>query len=643
MPFVIGTAGHIDHGKTALVKALTGQDTDRLKEEKERGISIDLGFAYLDLPDGTRAGVVDVPGHERFIRNMLAGAHGIDLVLFTVAADDGVMPQTEEHLDIVHLLGVRKAIFVVTKVDLAPEARLLDVEEEIRILASGSAFEHAAIVHCSSLTGQGLDDLRRAISRLLHGETPRRAAAYFRLPIDRVFTLQGHGLVVTGTALDGEVRVGDRVRCLPGDHAFRVRSLQVHNEAVERAEAGQRIALNLAGADAPSITRGYVVCGEGLTSTTERFDAWIDVRPTAAPGIRHLQRVKVHAGTAERQGTVILLEPDRRAVGPNESAWCQVALSEPVLLLRGDRFVIRDETARRTIGGGVVVHPWASRHRRREAGLLERLRELRDGAVEDVLRAVIAGSASFGVPLETMQAFTNLPSAELLAALDRVNDIHRFTSESETLYTTVSKWEQARRQMLEALRAFHTAHPLAPGMEMEAARDLVPGGVDHRLFRAIVERLETEHAVAREGSLLRLPTHTVRLQDGNDELAQRIITLLTKAALTPPDIKQLEAESGVPRARMGDVLRVMERERTIVRVSPELYFERKALDDMRSLLLQRLSPGSEVTPATFRDLFGTSRKYAIPLLEWLDREGVTLRSGDVRRMRPRPAASRSDA
>jgi selenocysteine-specific elongation factor len=553
------------------------------------------------------------------------------------------MPQTEEHLDIVHLLGVRKAIFVVTKVDLAAEARLLDVEEEIRILASGSAFEHAAIVHCSSLTGQGLDDLRRAISRLLHGETPRRAAAYFRLPIDRVFTLQGHGLVVTGTALDGEVRVGDRVRCLPGDHAFRVRSLQVHNEAVERAEAGQRIALNLAGADAPSITRGYVVCGEGLTSTTERFDAWIDVRPTAAPGIRHLQRVKVHAGTAERQGTVILLEPDRRAVGPNESAWCQVALSEPVLLLRGDRFVIRDETARRTIGGGVVVHPWASRHRRREAGLLERLRELRDGAVEDVLRAVIAGSASFGVPLETMQAFTNLPSAELLAALDRVNDIHRFTSESETHYTTVSKWEQARRQMLEALRAFHTAHPLAPGMEMEAARDLVPGGVDHRLFRAIVERLETEHAVAREGSLLRLPTHTVRLQDGNDELAQRIITLLTKAALTPPDIKQLEAESGVPRARMGDVLRVMERERTIVRVSPELYFERKALDDMRSLLLQRLSPGSEVTPATFRDLFGTSRKYAIPLLEWLDREGVTLRSGDVRRMRPRPAASRSDA
>jgi selenocysteine-specific elongation factor len=421
-----------------------------------------------------------------------------------------------------------------------------------------------------------------------------------------------------------------------------VRSLQVHNEAVERAEAGQRIALNLAGADAPSITRGYVVCSEGLTSTTERFDAWIDVRPTAAPGIRHLQRVKVHAGTAERQGTVILLEPDRKAVGPNESAWCQVALSEPVLLLRGDRFVIRDETARRTIGGGVVVHPWASRHRRREAGLLERLHELRDGAVEDVLRAVIAGSASFGVPLETMQAFTNLPSAELRVALDRVNDIHRFTSESETLYTTVSKWEQARRQMLEALRAFHAAHPLAPGMEMEAARDLVPGGVDHRLFRAIVERLETEKVVAREGSLLRLPTHTVRLQNENDALAQKILTLLSKAALTPPDVKQLEAEIGSPRARMGEVLRVMERERSIVRVSPELYFERKALDDMRSLLLQQLLPGSEVTPATFRDLFGTSRKYAIPLLEWLDREGVTLRSGDVRRMRPRPAATPSN-
>jgi selenocysteine-specific elongation factor len=635
MPFVIGTAGHIDHGKTALVKALTGQDTDRLKEEKERGISIDLGFAHLDLEGGIRAGVVDVPGHERFIRNMLAGAHGIDLVLFTVAADDGVMPQTEEHLDIVHLLGVPKAIFVVTKVDLVADTRLLDVEEEIRILASGTSFEPAPIVHCSTVTGRGIDELRREIARALQGRAPRRSGAYFRLPIDRVFILQGHGLVVTGTALDGEVRVGDRVRCLPGPQVFRVRSLQVHNEAVEHAQAGQRVALNLTGLDTPDVARGHVVCSEGLTRTTDRFDAWIDVRPTARISVKSHQRVKVHAGTAEREGTLVLLEPGRKAVGPNESAWCQVVLSEPVQLMRGDRFVMRDETARRTIGGGVVVHPWAGRHRRRDRDVPDRLLVLRDGSIEDVVRAALAESASFAAAFETLQDLVNLPAPRLRAALEGMTGICRFVLDGETVYAPEARWDETRGRLLHALREFHEAHPLVPGMEMEAARDVVGGGVDHRLFRAMADRLVSERAVVREGSLLRLPSHQVRLQPQDEGLAERIRTLLAKAALTPPDVKQIESESGAPRAKVGDLLRVMERERSIVRVSPELYFDRDAVDRMRSLLLQRVPAGSEVTPATIRDLFGTSRKYAIPLLEYLDREGVTFRSGDVRRMRPR--------
>ncbi|TMA13727.1 MAG: selenocysteine-specific translation elongation factor [Deltaproteobacteria bacterium] len=390
MPYIIGTAGHIDHGKTSLIKALTGQDTDRLKEEKERGISIDLGFAHLDLPDGTQAGVVDVPGHERFIRNMLAGAHGIDLVLFTVAADDGVMPQTEEHLDILHLLGVKLAIFLITKSDLVSEARIREVEEEIEILTAGTSLENSPIIPFSSVTRQGLEELRTEIARRLQSCKKPSPKGYFRLPVDRVFVLQGHGLIVTGTALSGEVKNGERVRCLPSDQLFRVRSLQIHNQPVDIAVWGQRIALNLSGQEKPSIERGHVICHEKITLTSDRFDAFLEVRPTASKGIKNHQRVRVHLGTAERLAKLILLGPKQK-VEPKESTYCQIILSEPLLALRGDHFIIRDETARRTLGGGTVIHPWAKKHKRAEPGLQERLASLRGedlpGLVERRFRA----------------------------------------------------------------------------------------------------------------------------------------------------------------------------------------------------------------------------------------------------------------
>jgi selenocysteine-specific elongation factor len=325
MPFIIGTAGHIDHGKTSLVKALTGQDTDRLKEEKERGISIELGFAHLDLPDGTRAGVVDVPGHERFIRTMLAGAHGMDLVLFTVAADDGVMPQTVEHLDILHLLGVRRAIFVITKADLATTARVAEVEAAIGRLAAGTSLKGSPVVRFSSTTGEGLERLRMEIARALQPVDTDSSPGYFRLPIDRVFILQGHGLVVTGTALQGEVRVGDRVRCLPGSQLLRVRSLQVHGQSVSTATWGQRVALNLSSQERPSLERGHVICDERLTLTSGRFDASLEVRPTA-DAIKNHQRVRIHIGTAERLGKLVVLGSHESAA-PNRSTPCAATTS----------------------------------------------------------------------------------------------------------------------------------------------------------------------------------------------------------------------------------------------------------------------------------------------------------------------------
>jgi selenocysteine-specific elongation factor len=635
MPYIVGTAGHIDHGKTSLVKALTGQDTDRLKEERDRGISIDLGFAHLDLPDGTRAGVVDVPGHERFIRNMLAGAHGLDLVLFTVAADDGVMPQTEEHLDILHLLGIDRAIFVITKIDLASSARIADVEKEIRILTTGTSLENSPIVPFSFVTSQGLDQLRAHIAQVVRSRPRQPPPGYFRLPVDRVFVLQGHGLVVTGTAQSGELRLGERVRSLPGDQLFRVRGLQVHNQPVPSATWGQRIALNLSGSEKVSLTRGDVICHEELTRRSDRFDASLEVRPSAGAGrtgMKNHQRVRVHLGTAERMAKLVLLGAP--AVGsPEPAAFCQVVLAEPVLALRGDRFIIRDETARRTLGGGVVIHPWPRTHGRREPGLEDRLKTLERGELADVVELFLAESRDFAVPIELLCQFLNRRVEETRELLRHMSATRIVSLEEEHVYTTKQKWTALQDALVTALRDFHSAHPLAPGRDMEELRDKLPGGVPPKLFRAFVEQLEFEKAVVRKGNLLRLPGHTITLGTDDQRLAEQIKSLLAAHPLVPPDLPQLEQTVGIGRARLTEVLRVLEGERSIARVGADLYFLTETLDDVRRILHEEFSGLGNITPAMFRDRFSTTRKYTIPLLEYLDREGVTVRIGDARRLK----------
>src|SRR5580658_634170 len=338
---IIGTAGHIDHGKTALIKALTGQDTDRLKEEKERGISIDLGFAYFTLPDGTRAGVVDVPGHERFIRNMLAGAHGIDLVLFTIAADDGVMPQSEEHLDILHLLGTRRGIFLITKADLVDTARIAEVRDEIELLAVGTTLAGSPVIAVSSITGLGLDELRAEMIRQLDGFEGRRATGIFRLPLDRAFIIKGHGTVVTGTAMGATVAVGQKLRVLPAGAEVRVRSIQVHNESVERAGLCQRVALNLTGTEKIELKRGDVLGDDRLDITTDRFDASLEIRPAAKRPLKNNERVRVFIGTAETLARAIILD-EAGTIAPKARGLAQLVLDEPVVALSSDHFIVRD-------------------------------------------------------------------------------------------------------------------------------------------------------------------------------------------------------------------------------------------------------------------------------------------------------------
>ncbi len=635
MPHVVGTAGHIDHGKTSLIMALTNQDTDRLKEEKERGISIDLGFAYLDLPDGERVGIVDVPGHERFIRNMLAGAHGVDLVLFTVAADDGVMPQTEEHLDILHLLGVRKGIFAITKADLVDAKRLAEVKEEIEILTLDTTLEGSPIIAVSSTTGLGLEELRQTIAAELSSyERPSRPG-YFRLPVDRAFVMRGYGVIVTGTAIAGTVREGESVRILPGGEEVRIRSIQVHGDPVREAKWGQRVALNLSGVERSEIGRGHTICHPKVTLTTTRLDALVEIRPAARREIKSHERVRVHLGTAEVMGKLIVLD-GREALPPRSKAYCQLVLEEPLVALRGDRFILRHQTAQGTIGGGEVVDALAPRHRRSERSVGESLARLQTEDLSAACRAYLEVRPEFALPLEVLYQGVNAREEEVVALLSQDPEVLPLPDQDHPeAYSVQSKWKRLREEVSRLLAEFHQRTPLSRGMEMESLRSQLPFSLSPRVFRAAMDHLVARGVVVREDSLLRLPSHRVVLKQEEQEVAARLERLLQEGAFSPPDLKELEEKLKVPRKLLVDILGVLESRGAVAKVASDLYFSSASLNRARGLLIAHLERQGEIAAATFRDLLKTSRKFVIPLLEYFDKSGLTLRVGDVRRLRKR--------
>jgi selenocysteine-specific elongation factor len=633
---IVGTAGHIDHGKTALIRALTGQETDRLKEEQDRGISIDLGFAYFTLPDGTRAGIVDVPGHERFIRNMLAGAHGIDLVLFTVAADDGVMPQSEEHLDILHLLGVGRGIFVITKVDLVDEKRLNEVREEIGLLADGTVLEGSPIIPVSSLSGAGLDELRAEMTRQLDGFQARRTTGLFRLPLDRVFVIKGHGTVVTGTAMGASVRVGQKLRVLPADEEVRVRSIQVHGESVENAGLCQRVALNLTGSEKLELKRGDVLADDRLRLVSTRLDARLEIRPAAKRALKNNQRLRFYIGTAETLARVIVLD-EAGEIAPKKSALVQMVLKEPVTALAGDRFVIRDETNVRTLGGGVVLNPKGRWTRKPLDRYVSDLNSLGAAFSAAVVEAMLNLQDSLALTAVRIAQLFNTPLIEVDAAL-RDPRFLKFSLGDEEGFATAAKWNELKRVAIDALRAHHRAEPLSPGLDMESLRTRLPYEVSARAFRALVERLKRETDIVREESTLRLKSHEVQLGGKIGLVVDRIDELLTQAGYHPPDLKQL-AEAlklqATDLSHLRTVLAAMEREGRVIKIATDLYFSKAPFESAKSRLIERLAADGEITAATYRDLLNASRKYAIALLDHFDHSGVTTRIGDVRRLRAR--------
>jgi selenocysteine-specific elongation factor len=631
---IIGTAGHIDHGKTALIKALTGQDTDRLPEEKERGISIDLGFAWIALPHGHRAGIVDVPGHERFIRNMLAGAHGIDLVLFTVAADDGVMPQTEEHLDIVHLLGTRRSIFVITKADLADSRRITEVREEIAILADGTALERAPVIAVSSISRLGLDDLREEIARQIEDLDRGDAEGFFRLPLDRAFTVKGHGTVVTGTARGAEVRIGQRLTVVPGGEIVRVRSIQVHNSAVAGAGAGQRVALNLSGAERLELRRGMTLCDERIEGAATRIDVRLEIRAAAKRPVKNHQQVRLFLATAETPARVIVMGAGGE-IAPKQRALAQLVLDEPIAALRGDRFVIRDETNMRTLGGGIVINPFG-RISRRPLDLYVQNLEAAEGPFGPaVIEAMINLQESFALPFTRIAPLLNLTDSAIAPALHDCRFVSFGAGEDET-YTTRNRWEAMKRRAVERVTVYHRDHPLETGIELEELRSHLPQTPSPREFRLMIERMSEEAGLVREDSRIRLKAHRVRLTPAQDDLSARIERILYEAGFQPPELKQLAEQLKVPPADLPSLrtlIATMEREQRITRVSAELHFSRAIVDTAKRQLIERLERDGTITAAAFRDMLGASRKFAIALLDYFDHVGVTLRVGDERKLR----------
>jgi selenocysteine-specific elongation factor len=633
MAHILGTAGHIDHGKTALIKALTGVDTDRLKEERERGISIDIGFARFDGGD-VEAGVVDVPGHERFIRNMLAGAHGIDLVLLVVAANDGVMPQTEEHLDILHLLGARHGVVAMTKVDLVDAPRRAAVREEIEILLAGTGLEGAPIVEVSPLTGEGLDSLRTTIAEALRGYRRPDPGGCFRLPVDRAFIMRGHGVVVTGTATAGMIAPGTAVRILPGGGEARVRTVQVHGQPVDRAGHGQRVALNLGGVEHGALRRGQIICDPELERSTDRFDAWVELRPAARRPLKSHDHVRVHLGTAEAHGRIVWLD-GREALAPKQSALAQLVLREPIAAFGGDRFILRAANASATIGGGELLQPFAPRPAARVDPRLPLLAALRDAATPVArLEALLALDDAFAIAPAALAAAANLRVDSVRALLAGHGALLPLPDAAHVeAYTTPAKWERLRGAVVETLGVHHAAQPRQPGMEMESLRSQLAAELPPKVFRAVLEQLARERVLVREDSVLRLPSHQVGLTRAEAALAERIVARLTAGGFTPPDLKPLAAELELPLARLTAILTDLERDGRVVRATPELYFAPAAVERARQLIRDYAAAHGDVTAAAFRDLIDASRKFSIALLNFFDRSGFTLRVGDVRKVR----------
>jgi selenocysteine-specific elongation factor len=639
---IVGTAGHIDHGKTALVEALTGINADRLKEEKLRGITIDLGFATLELPHGIMLGIVDVPGHERFVKTMVAGATGIDLVMLVVAADEGVMPQTREHLDICRLLRVPRGLIALTKVDLVDEEWLQLVEEDVREFTRGTFLEGAPLVRTSAVTGEGIAAAADALEALCVDLEDRPPARFFRLPIDRIFVMKGFGTVVTGTLMEGSISEGQGVEIAPRGIRSKVRGLQVHNRPVKEAAAGTRTAVNLQAVEKEELERGDVMIPQDSFVASHMADLYLEYLGTAPRPLKNRARVRFHTGTSEILGRVVLLDRDR--VEPGEAVYAQIRLEAPTVTIHGDPFVIRSYSPIQTVGGGTVLDNLPRKHRRHEAAaVLQHLQNLHGGEPPSVVVALVAAVGVQGLTrgdLDRRLNWTDERWQDLYRDPHFVEAIkviggssHLQSKDDQALFICKDTYEKLLADMVHQVKQFHSAQPLEPGIPKDSLRGRCRMRPPARVFSEALQDLLSRGEVLVDGDRWRWSGHRFDLGREQQRHLDGLVAVFQDAGLQPPALKTVGEALRLTEKEAKELAELLVRQGTLVKIKEGLYFPREEIEKLQSKVIEYLREQGEMQPADFRELTGLSRKFMIPLLEYFDRTKITMRVGEKRVLR----------
>lgn len=647
---IVGTAGHIDHGKTALVKALTGIDADRLKEEKQRGITIDIGFADLAIGD-SQFGFVDVPGHERFVKNMLAGAHGLDLVMLVVAADESIMPQTREHFDICRLLHVKSGLIALTKADLVDEELLELARAEVEDFVAGSFLEGAPIISVSSRTGAGISELKETLSSLAERFEPKTTAAVPRLPIDRAFSIKGFGTVVTGTLIAGELSVGDEVEVLPAGVTTRIRNVQVHGHDTKSALAGQRTAINLQGVNVEKVERGSLLAPAGRLRPSLMFDARLELLPSASRPLKQRARVRLHHGTAEVMARVVILmgsefrvegsastsEPgtvntERTSIAPGESDIVQLRLEQPITALPGDRFIVRSYSPQVTIGGGLIIDPQPQKHRIRDMVARAQLERLENADLLERVAIFIEIGGVLGMSGEELAARTGATDQQIASTtreLVRQNRVIEISSAPLSLISSES-YRMFADRVVEMLTEHHRREPLSLGLSREEVRDRVFGQLRPEIFRSVISRLAEEGKVVAERDALRLAAHRPALTETDSAAKQALEAAFKSAGLQAGSLEETSAVAGIRIELARKLYNLLAAEHRLVRIG-DFVFHIESIEVLKSRVRSQKAVNPRIDVAVFKEMTGgLSRKHAIPLLEYLDRERITRRIGNER-------------